>query len=204
MSKICKLIVGIAVVSMSIGSAALAYPPAVGILGNSKNCQSCHIDNGPWSDESKTIVDIIDKETGQSLLQADGTFLIEVNRFEKRIVLTVIGRSAGDSSSIPYRNGWHYIDPTQIGLSSLSKFAPGWSVDVPLACRLVGDKSAKYGDAHVTSLPMTVRPLDNAADAALELQVMLSMGESVKGDAKKGLISNYLVRTVRLKVTEKK
>jgi hypothetical protein len=204
MSTRTILVLGFAVVLLSLWTVAFAYPPAVGILGSSKSCQSCHIDNGPWIDESKTIVDIIDKETGQSLLQSDGTFLIEVNRFEKRTVLTVIGRPAGDSSSIPYRNGWHYIDPTQIGLSTLSKFAPGWSVDVPLACRLVGDKSGNHLDAHVTSLPMTVRPLDDASEATLELQVMLTMGESVKGDAKKGLISNYLVRTVRLKVTEKK
>jgi hypothetical protein len=46
------------------------YPPAVGILGKSKSCTSCHINNGLWSDEDKTIIDILDKETGKSLLAA--------------------------------------------------------------------------------------------------------------------------------------
>ncbi|MEW5702169.1 MAG: hypothetical protein AB1792_08075 [Candidatus Zixiibacteriota bacterium] len=160
------------------------------------------MNNGPWSDESNTIVDIIDKETGKSLRQDDGSFLIRAKRFESKTVMTIIGRIKGDSASSPYRNAWLYIDPTQIGTTSLSKFAPGWSVNLPMACRLVGDKSPAYDGARVTALPMTIQPLDGAIEAVLELHVMLTSGESVKGDATKGMLSNYLVRTVRLKVTE--
>lgn len=193
---------GLGVVLAVIGvSAATAYPPAVGILGTSKSCNSCHVSNGPWGDESKTIVDIIDKGSGKSLRQADGSFLIEAKRYESKTVITVIGRVKGDSASSPYRNAWLYVDPAQIGGSSLSKFPPGWLVDLPMACRLVGDKAPAYEGSRVTALPMTVRPLDDAGDASIELHVMLTSGESVKGDATKGLISNGLVRTVRLKLT---
>jgi hypothetical protein len=181
---------------------ALAYPPAVGILGPSESCLTCHVNNGPWGDDSRTIVDVIDKKTGESLKQADGTFLIEAKRFAAVTVITVIGRAGGDSAHPPYRNAWLYVDPEQIGTSSLSAFAPGWSVDLPMACRLVGDKVSAYEGARVTALPMTVRPLDEAGDAVIDLQIMLTSGEAIKGDATKGLISNCLVRKVRLRVGE--
>ncbi|MBI2842279.1 MAG: hypothetical protein HYX78_02655 [Armatimonadetes bacterium] len=186
--------------AVGLVTAVLAYPPAVGMLGKSKSCMTCHVNNGPWTDESKTIVDILDKETGKSLRQADGTFLIEAKRFRPKTVLTVIGRAKGDSSPPPYRNAWLYIDPAQIESGSLSKFAPGWSVDLPMSCRLVGDKVSAYEGASVTALPMTVRPLDGARNATVELHVMLTRGEAVKGDTKRGMVSNYLLRTVRLKV----
>jgi len=48
-----------------------SYPPSVGILGNAKSCMSCHVNNGPWSDEDKTIIDILDKETMKSLRQVE-------------------------------------------------------------------------------------------------------------------------------------
>ena len=77
-------------------NSAIAYPPAVGILSNAKSCLSCHVSNGPWTDEGKTIIDILDKETMKSLRQADGTFLLEVKRGQQKTVLTVIGRAKDD------------------------------------------------------------------------------------------------------------
>ena len=32
---------------------AVAYPPAVGIVGESRDCLSCHQNNGPWADDAK-------------------------------------------------------------------------------------------------------------------------------------------------------
>jgi hypothetical protein len=49
---------------------------------------------------------------------------------------------------------------------------------------------------------MSVRPGDDAQDADLQLQVMLTKGESVKGKAKEGMKGNYFERIVRLKVLE--
>ncbi|MBU2507286.1 MAG: hypothetical protein KJ799_11250 [Bacteroidetes bacterium] len=181
---------------------AIAYPPAVGILGNAKSCMSCHVNNGPWVDESKTIIDILDKETMKSLRQADGTFLLEVKRGQQQTVLTIIGRIKDDDTTAPYRNAWTYIDPTTIGTSSLSKFAPGWAVNLQMSCRVVGDMIAGFEGAKVTVLPMTVQPLDDAKDAVLQLQVMLTKGESVKGDAKKGMLGNYFERSVEVKVID--
>ena len=187
--------------SSSFGiSSAYAYPPAVGILSNSKNCNSCHTNNGEWKDDSKIIIDILDKDSKKSLKQADGTFLIETKKGEQKTVLTVIGRKKDNNISAPYRNAWLYVDPTTIGTNSLSKFAPGWDVNLPMSCRLVGDKLPGYEDADITSLPMTIQPLANAKDAEMQLQVMLTKGESVKSNAQEGMKGNYFERTVKLVV----
>ena len=187
--------------STSFGiSSAYAYPPAVGILSNSKNCMSCHTNNGPWKDESKAIIDILDKETKKSFRQPDGSFLIEVKRWEQKTVLTVIGRKKENSVASPYRNAWLYIDPETIGTKSLSKFASGWDVNLPMSCRLVGDNLPGYADADITSLPMTIQPLSNAANSEMQLQVMLTKGESVKGNTQEGMLGNYFERKVILVV----
>jgi hypothetical protein len=183
-------------------STAYAYPPAVGILSNSKNCMSCHVNNGPWKEDSKTIIDILDRDTKKSLKQPDGSFLIETKRWEQKTVLTVIGRKKDNSVAVPYRNAWLYIDPATIGTHSLSKFAPDWDVNLPMSCRLVGDKLPGYEDADITSLPMTIQPLSNAKNAEMQLQVMLTKGESVKGNAREGMIGNYFEKKVILKVIQ--
>ncbi|OFX17365.1 MAG: hypothetical protein A2Z18_04780 [Armatimonadetes bacterium RBG_16_58_9] len=116
--------------------------------------------------------------------------------------MTVIGRAKGDLAPPPYRNAWLYVDPAQIEASSLSKFAPGWEVNLPMSCRIVGDAVKGYEGATVTALPMTVRPWDAARDSTIVLQVMLTRGESVKGKPTEGMVGNYFERTVRLKVLE--
>jgi hypothetical protein len=181
-------------------NAAHAYPPAVGILSKSKNCMSCHANNGPWKEGDKLVIDILDIETKKSLKQADGSFLIEAKRWEQKTVLTVIGQKKIDSIIEPFRNAWLYIDPATIGTQSLSKFAPNWDVNLPMACRVVGDKLPGYEDAIITSLPMTIQPLSNAKDAVIQLQLMLTKGESVKGKAKEGMIGNYFEKIVNLRL----
>ncbi len=181
-------------------SSANAYPPSVGILSNSKNCMSCHSNNGSWKEDNKLIIDILDMDTKKSLKQPDGSFLIEIKRWEQRTVLTVIGHKRDNSVAVPYRNAWLYIDPQTIGTHSLSKFAPDWDVNLPMACRVVGDKLLGYEDAYITGLPMTIQPLNNAKNAELQLQVMLTKGESVKGKAQEGMSGNYFERKVKLVV----
>ena len=181
---------------------ASAYPPGVGILTNQKNCLECHANNGPWKDDQRTIIDILDKATMQSLKQTDGSFLIETKRGATKTLLTVIGRDKGDATEAPYRNAWLYIDPKTIGSASLSKFAPGWDVNLPMSCRIVGDTLNQYAGATLTVLPMTIRPTDAAQEAELVLQVMLTKGESVKAKPKEGMIGSYFERKVKLKVTD--
>ncbi len=195
------------VLSVLVSSSALlsppilAYPPAVGIIGPSRDCLTCHADNGPWKDGKDLVIDILDKASGKSLRQKDGTFLIAARRGEAKTVLTVIGTSKESTAPSSHRNAWLYVDPSRIAdSSSLSKFAPGWSVDLPMSCRLVGDASAAYPGAQVTVLPMTVRPGEDAKDAAIELQVMLTKGESVKGKAQEGMLGSFFKRSVQLKV----
>jgi hypothetical protein len=192
----------LATISILVTLTAQAYPPGVGILAKNRSCVSCHPNNGPWADEAHTIIDILDATTKQSLEGADGVFVIEVSRGQTRTVQTVIGRSREDTVKPPQRNAWLYIDTTQLATSSLSKFAPGWEVNLPMSCRVVGDEVSAFEGAHLTSLPMTILPTGAARDAELELQALLTAGESVKNKAAEGLISNYFVRKVRLKVID--
>ena len=181
---------------------ALAYPPGVGILGGANNCLVCHASNGNWKDEQNTIIDILDKETKKSFKQNDGSFLIKARRGEVKTLITIIGRSRDDKKEAPFRNAWLYVDKNTIGNSSLSKFSPGWDVNLPMACRIVGDKFEGYEGAKITALPMSIRASDSAQDGELSLQVMLTKGVSVKGSPLEGLISNYFERIVKLKVIE--
>jgi len=198
-----RLVVSVLPALVAAGT-AVAYPPGVGILGNSRNCLACHADNGPWKDTGSLVLDVLDKESGKSLKQADGSFLISASRGEAKTVLTVIGWRSGSAQEAPYRNAWLYVDPERIrDASSLGKFAPGWSVNLPMSCRVVGDAVEAYPGAHVTMLAMTVRPGDDATDGRVELQVMLTKGESVKGKPREGMIGNYFERTVKLAVTPK-
>jgi hypothetical protein len=188
-------------VGLTAALSAGAYPPGVGILAKNRSCASCHVSNGPWGDTSRTVIDVLDAKTKQSLRGPDGVITIAVARGASRTVLTVIGRTASEKSP-PRRNAWLYVDPSQIETSALSKFAPGWDVNLPMSCRIVGDRLEGYDGAHLTVLPMTDRPSDAARDAELELQVMLTAGEAVKGKGQEGLISNLFVRKVLLKVSE--
>jgi hypothetical protein len=183
-------------------SAGLAYPPAVGLIGPARNCLDCHVSNGPWTDEAKVIVDLLDKDTGKSLKQTDGTFLIEAKRNQTKTVVTVLGWPKDDPAAAPSRTAWLYVDPTTLTTASLSRFAPGWEVNLPMACRLVGDTAKGFETANVTALPMTVRPTDAAREAEVELQVMLTKGEAVKGKAKEGMLGNYFLRKIRLRVVD--
>lgn len=195
-------IMSMLIIIMVLLSWLYAYPPAVGILGKSKNCLSCHTNNGPWKDDAQTIIDILDKETKESLKQPDGSFVIKTKRGEMKTVLTVIGSSTKGNIEAPYRNAWLYVDPETIKSTALSKFAPGWDVNLPMSCRIIGDKLEGFENAIITALPMTIRPTDAARDADLQLQVMLTKGESVKGKPKEGLIGNYFERKVKLIVLD--
>ncbi|MFQ5808620.1 MAG: hypothetical protein ACE5JM_03285 [Armatimonadota bacterium] len=198
------LVVGLGAALWAAAGRGLAYPPAVGIVGPSRNCLVCHVNNGPWASEKQTIIDVLDKESGRSLRQRDGSFLIEAKRGQAKTLLTVIGRTKDDTAAAPYRNAWLYIDPCERdhGSASSGKFAPGWSVNLPMSCRIVGDELEAFEGAKITALPMTLRPLDGARDAELELQVMLTGGESVKGDPTRGMLGNYFERKVHLRVVD--
>ncbi|MFH1278300.1 MAG: hypothetical protein ABIK65_07970 [Candidatus Eisenbacteria bacterium] len=190
------------VLALLIPIAASAYPPAVGILGPSRSCTDCHASNGPWKDEAATIVDVLDATTRRSLLQPDGGFLLQVERGTTKKVITVIGRKAGDKISPPIRNAWLYVDPMQLDTGALSKFAPGWDVNLPMACRIVGDEIPEYPGAAVTALPMTVRAGDASRNAELELQVMLTRGVSAKGNPDAWLEANYMLKKLVLEVVD--
>jgi hypothetical protein len=179
-----------------------ASPPAVGMASNAKSCLSCHASAGPWPEGASLVLDILDKNTMASLRQPDGSFQINCKRGQTASVVTVLGYQPQEKQPVPHRNGWIFVDTTLIGTPSVSKFAAGWEADIIYGCKIVGDKSAAYPDAMVTTSPMTVRPLGNAANTDISLQVLLTAGEAVKNKAKEGLQSNYFVRTVRLRIVD--
>jgi hypothetical protein len=72
----------------------------------------------------------------------------------------------------------------------------------PIDSRLVGDNLPGFEGSKISVLPMTLQPLDDAKDSELQLQVMLTKGEAVKADAKKGMLGNYFERKVELKIIE--
>ena len=182
---------------------ALGYPPAVGVLGKARNCIACHANDGPWKGDKNLIVDLLDKETGKSLREKDGSFLISVRLEQRRTVLVVLGRAKGDTSPVPQRNGWIFVDPTLIKRDHLGpKFPAGWEVDLNMSCRLVGDTHKAYEGATISVLPMTLRPTGLAKDTELEWQILMTSGEAIKGDATRWLVQNYFDQKVRLKVKE--
>lgn len=179
---------------------ARAYPPAVGILSNARNCLSCHDSNGPWKSEDGLVLDLLDKDTRTSLKLNDGSFLVEVERGKPKTILTVAGYSKSEGLPLPYRNAWLYIDPTTIGSSSLSKFPPGWEVNLPMSCRIAGDELKGFEDYHITSLPMTLLATETADSASIELQLMLTRGELSKENALSEMEANYFERKIQLRI----
>lgn len=99
-------------------------------------------------------------------------------------------------------NGWIYVDTATIDERSLSKFAAGWDVDLPMACRLIGERLEGYDTYNITVLPMKVQPTDAARDGKVILQGMLTKGKAVKGRGGEGMIGNYFERTVNLEVID--
>lgn len=193
--------VGILAFAPRFSREAGAYPPGTGITGKFRNCVACHTNDGPWKEDSNLIVDLVDKETGRSVRQDDGTFLVSAKPGQARTLMAVIGRAKGDVAPAPNRNGWIFIDPTLIDKDMLgSKFAPGWETNLTMSCRLVGDTAKGHEGARVTSLPLTVRPSEAAKDTEVEWQILMTSGDAVKGDATQGLTQNYFLRKVRLKV----
>lgn len=199
-TKILKALV-VVVIALSASMAVLAYPPAVGILGKSPNCLSCHVNNGGWTEGPDLIVDVVNQQTKKSLKQPDGSFLLEVPRGQAVTLNTIIGYRKKEGVEPPYRNAWLYVDTSKIGSASLTTFPNGWEVNLPMACRLVGDKSELYPDADITVLPMTLLPGTAAVEGSVLLQVMLTKGDAVKGKAKEGMIGSYFQRALVLKVT---
>jgi hypothetical protein len=176
-----------------------SYPPAVGISGSSKNCLTCHIDNGPWKDDEMAVVDILDKGTGKSLRQPDGFFLVEARKGEPKTIVTVLGRKANDTADPPTRNAWIYIDQAS---PSITKFPQGWQANLQYSCRVVGDTMSGFEGMQVTIAPMTILAGDSAQDAEVNLQAMVTTGTAVKAKAKEGLVGNFLERKLKLKVVQ--
>ena len=197
--KTGKVILALGLIVWS--SSVWAYPPAVGIVGKAKNCLVCHVNNGPWQDDGRMDVDILDAKTKQSFKQADGSFLIEAKRLVPKTVLAVLGRAKGDSALAPTRNGWLFIDPKRIPEETPSnKFPKGWEVNQSLGCRMVGDQLPGHEGASLTVAPMTILATAQAKGVQMEWQAMLTCGESVKGKPKEGLLTTTQMRMVKLVV----
>lgn len=177
------------------GGHATAYP-AASLEGRQKSCIACHQNSGPWNDESKLLIDIVDAASGKSLKTADGSFEIAVRRGEERRVRTVFGAD----QSLPWRPecaGWLYVDPRELETApeSSSKFAPGWAVNRAFCGKRLNEDLKEYPGKKGGGLTMTLSPREGAKDATIELQVLFKSMDPT-------LVGNYYVKRVNLKALE--
>jgi hypothetical protein len=194
-----RIVIAIAAI-VALVSNAIAYPPAVSIMGQADDCLTCHVNNGPWIEDDALIIDILDKETRQSLKQPDGSFLIEVSRNDNKTVLCVIGRMAKHPDPPPFRNGWIFFDPKMVDKPTLSKFLPGWEVNATYGCRLVGDKLDLYPGAALTVTSMTVKPTEKAGNGIITWMPALTAGDPPKGKPAEGMLGNFYEYQVKLRI----
>lgn len=194
-----RIVIAIAAIAALVSN-AIAYPPAVGIMGKADDCLSCHVNNGPWIEDDALVIDILDKETRQSLKQPDGSFLIEVARNKNKTVLCVIGHVTKDLSPPPSRNGWIFFDPKTVNKLILSKFLAGWEVNATYGCRLVGDKLELYSGAALTVTTMTIKPTERAENGTITWMLALTAGDPPKGKPAVGMLGNFYEYRVKLRI----
>jgi hypothetical protein len=170
--------------------------PAASLESRDANCTACHSAAGTWADTSKLVIDIIDPKTGQSFRTPDGSFEIPVQRGSERRVKSVFGVTPGHRFP-PDMAGWLYVSPDVLETAHESdmKFAPGWQVNRPFCGKRLVESVEGYPGDKLAAITMTIRPLENAKDAAVSLQVLLK-------SFARGLDGDYFERVVRLRVTE--
>lgn len=179
----------------ALARSLLSYPTAP-IVGRNTTCLNCHKNTGPWQDEAKAIIEILDPQTGQSLKQKDGSFLIAAKRNEVKSVQMVFGVT-GDTEKVPECISWCLVDPVEQrqGSDASNKFAPHWEVNAQYGGRFVGDKVKGYEAHKVVASTMSLRATEKAKDGALVLQVLFPV-------AFRGLDGNYFEKKVTLKITD--
>ena len=168
--------------------------PGVPLEGRQKTCLSCHINTGPWNDEEKTIIEILDPKTGTSFKKPDGSFAIPVKKGEERRVLVVLGVEP-TYSWIPEWTAWLFVHPEalQKDPESSPKFAPNWEVNRAFCGKRLGESVKGFEEKKVASITMTIRPLKDAKDETVLLQVFFKSGDRTK-------VGNYFERKVLLQV----
>lgn len=179
----------------ALARSIMSYPTAP-IVGRQTSCLNCHKNTGPWTDEAKTIIEMLDSQTGESLKQKDGSFLITVKRNEIKTVQVVFGVT-GDVEKAPECISWCFVDPIEQKQSSdaSNKFAPHWEVNAQYGGRFVGDKVKGYETHKIVASTMSLRPTEKAKDGKLVLQVLFPI-------AFRGLDGNYFEKQVTLKLIE--
>ena len=170
--------------------------PAASLENREANCMVCHTAAESWTDTSKLVIDIIDPKTGESFRTPDGSFEISVQRGSERRVKSVFGVAPGYRFP-PEMVGWLYVSPDMLETAHESdmKFAPGWQVNRPFCGKRLVEKVDGYPGEKLAAITMTLRPLPEATDAVISLQVLLK-------SFARGLDGDYFERVVRLRVTD--
>lgn len=170
--------------------------PAASLEGRQANCLGCHVENDTWQDSSGIVIDIIDPATGTSYRQPDGSFAITVKRNTELRVKSVFGVSPGMQFP-PDTVGWLYVDPGELQNAPEAglKFAPGWLVNRPFCGKRLVETVDGYIGNRLAAITMTLKPLENAQDAEIQLQVLF------KSNAR-GMEGSYYQKKVLLKVLD--
>jgi len=166
--------------------------PAASLESRHKNCMGCHQSAGFWTDTSKIVIDIIDPASKESFRKSDGSFEIPVKRGSERRVKSIFGVKPGVQFP-PDMVGWLYVFPPALESAheSALKFAPGWEVNRPFCGKRLVEQVDGYPGDKLAAITMTIRPLDNAQDTTVNLQVLLK-------SLARGLAADYFERSVRL------
>lgn len=188
------LVMAALLIAVSSGSDAYGWP-AASLESRHKNCMGCHTSAGSWTDTSMIVIDIVDPVSKESFRKADGSFEIPVKRGAERRVKSIFGMKPGVRFP-PDMVGWLYVftPALESAHESALKFAPGWEVNRPFCGkRLVEQVDGCPGDK-LAAITMTIRPLENAQDTTVDLQVLFK-------SLARGLAADYYERSVRLVVT---
>lgn len=186
----------ITIVVLVAGDDAARGWPAASLQSRDRDCTSCHQAADSWTDTARVIIDIVDPQTGTSYEAADGAFDIAVRRGEELRVKSVFGVRQGHQFP-PEMVGWLYASPALLKKAPESdpKFAPGWQVNRSFCMKRLVEEVKGFPGNQLAAVPMTIRPLDNAEDATISLQVLFK-------SSARGLAGDYFERDVRLRVID--
>ncbi len=147
--------------------------PAASLEGRQESCLSYHTNTGPWVDEGKLIIDIIDAKTGESFRLSDGSYVIPVKQGTERRVRAVFGVKP-EVQYPPDMVGWLYVDPEELTSAPEAsiKFARRWNVNRSFCGKRLVEKFEGYPGDKLAQITKTISPGENATDREIRLQVL--------------------------------
>lgn len=162
------------------------------IDGRQKNCISCHLNTGTWTDSSQFYFDILDPTTFQSYREPDGTFTVWFKKGQFQQVMAVFGYDT-TLTNPPTHASWLFVNPRdlQVAESYNNKFARNWDVNCTYGGKIIREQFPALPGKKVATFVMTICPRPAAENEMVQMQIWLS-------DSTNPFIGNYYQRIVHL------